>query len=538
MGYFTRQLAKESISPARFSLAANPNFIQFESLNEGGLSGYMMKKLIVSQTQTEQSGNDILATEVQTGIEHRFSGTYNRQEVNSTTFFIDTDAGNTAENIKACFMADSFFRSNYSIYIPVAKNDNGEIINGNIIEMYSNKPGSRFYFTLDEVPGYVVVEQNLPGTSEPDTIDEDGTGDIQIELEFYISTGIFAGRDDTPQLNGLFGTFLMEVSKAYAGAPVWFDINAVTKNGMETATGAIFSDNWSDTGTLTDMRFIARRNNGINRTTFYISDVLYIVNGYSRNLEENDLSEYVFNPEKNNTVKLLTKQPVLPHCEGQAHFLNFLFADPLQDNNEYDIGIFYKIYTQSKKHIADVVTDEQKRTSFLIANTIKLRIDEVIKNYPGAGIVEAYLCCNRNIVSQPLCFRIQPAYMHPVHDFAFLNALGGWSSFNFPGIPDFSFNTSATTIYKTQIPSYDTGSRLESVFGKDASESFTVKSLPVNDTVCDWLKELACSAVVFELSTGRYIIIDQLEIKCTSNEELYIPEMIYHYSDSYNTIIT
>ncbi|SBW07338.1 hypothetical protein KL86DYS2_13146 [uncultured Dysgonomonas sp.] len=58
--------------------------------------------------------------------------------------------------------------------------------------------------------------------------------------------------------------------------------------------------------------------------------------------------------------------------------------------------------------------------------------------------------------------------------------------------------------------------------------------MPVRREVCNWFKEMSASRMVYELATQRYIIVDEMNIKPNSKDELYRVEMKYHYSDSYN----
>ncbi|KAA6318803.1 hypothetical protein EZS27_031229 [termite gut metagenome] len=75
---------------------------------------------------------------------------------------------------------------------------------------------------------------------------------------------------------------------------------------------------------------------------------------------------------------------------------------------------------------------------------------------------------------------------------------------------------------------------MNDVFG---NENYTIKSNYVNTKVIKWIKELAISKVVFELSTKRYIVIDDFSINYTTSKDKFQVEMKYHYSDTYNNNI-
>jgi len=540
MGYFTNNIAKESKSPAKVSLSGNPNYIQFESLNDPAQNKHIDISLQIIDTSVELSKTEIVIVESESSNRYELKGTRTPANVNNSTFFVSEDKSVTAENIKACLMSEDFFRGNFQITIPPINNTTS-LENGDTIRIYSIGTGPNLAFTFEKRDdSFTHLTGNPANTTNNDSIDG-GEGNSDIEIDIYRDTNIFLGMDDTPQNDKSIGTYLTTLTKSYYNDPLWFDLNSVTGNSRIIVPDLFNSNDWMNTGTITDFRFTARKYDGVSRQPFYISNVLYTIKGYERNLESNDLSEYVYNTQIKNIVKPLSKQPALFHIKGQTQYFNFILADPDREKDlgagEYDLGILYKLYSQSKKHIADVTAHQKNRKQFNVANTILLDIDGVIGNYDNVGFIEVYLSRAGVDVSEPLLLHILPECLYKVNDFVFLNSLGGWSSFNFPGTETTDFKASTNTIYKTQTPRHTISSEIESVYSKETEEKFTVQTMPINKTVCDWLKELSSSIVVYELSTQRYIIVDELNIKPNTKDDLFRLEMKYHYSDRYNALI-
>jgi len=539
MGFFTQDIAKESETPAIVSLSSNPNYIQFESLNDPSENKHIEISLQVLDTSVDLEKTEIVIVESRYNARHELIGTRSRSEVNNSTFFIHEDKAITAENIRACLMSDIFFRSNFYMTIP-AVNNTSSLDNGATIIIKSIGTGANYAFTFEAINNsFIKLTGNPSNTSNNDTINN-GAGDCEIDLELYRDTNIFLGVDDTPQNSVSIGSYITKLTKAYYNNPIWFDLNSLIGSSKVFSSDFLSFDSWSNTGTVTDFRFIARKFDGVNREPFYISNALYAITGYNRNLEANDLSEYVYNTQVKNIVKPLTKQPTLNHIKGQRQYFNFLLSDPDRNINlgagEYNLGIMYKLYSQSRKLIGRVIAHEQNRKLFNIANTIRLDIDGAIEDY-NVGYVEVCLCRSGVEISDPLKFTILPECLYKINDFAFLNSLGGWSSFNFSGTETTDFKTSTNVISKTQTPKHTISSEIESVYSKEVDEKFIAQTMPINETVANWLKELSSSIAVYELSTKRYIIVDELNIKPNSKDELFRLEIKYHYSDSYNALL-
>lgn len=523
MGYITKNIAKIT-EPNVVTLSDNPNYVIFESLTSGFEPSFISLKVVNTSVTIDKTKFTIVET--LTGNRYEYSGTTNPKSINDETFFLNSDRAITIENIRYCLMQNSFFRSNFEITVPPV-NENGSLVNGDTAYIKSLGGGVNYSYRVEGLSAeFLRIVGNSQATSVNDSIDQ-GLGNCEIELEIYADTGVRFGENDIIQ-NGIgIGIYRTTLSKSYYHKPIWFNINSVIDPIIvpEFLEGGWLSKNNS----FTNFRFIARRNDAISSDAFYVSNVLWCVKGYTRDLNSNNLDEYVYDGIK--LVKPLTNQPTLYHIRGQKQLFNFLFKKPSIPKN---ICILYRVYTQSMKMIAELPVNNVSSDAFYFSNTINLNLDYVLDLYPNAGYIEAYLANGVIPASDPLCFKILPECLHKVKDFAFLNSLGGWSTFNFGGIDSSEFKTNTNTIYKTQTPYSNISSDIESVKNKEVEEHFTVQTMPITREICNWLKELSTSPAVYEMETKRYIIVDDLNIKSNSKDELFRLEMKYHYSDKYN----
>jgi len=591
MGYFIDgiDIADETISPAKVSLSGNPNYIQFESkkTTEGKpveieleVKGNGWKSYIAGQIGQFYVDFENITTfsiiEERTGLVHKITGTDDINKVDNNTFYMgekpvfDTsqlpipeppDWGKwhpyqTAESLKNTLKKNTFLGSKFDITLPQVK-DGDEYKDGNVIYIKSKGCGKDYAFTIS-YPNQDVFNNNFfkengdpLNTHSNDTIgmDYDTT---EIHLDLYKDTKIFLGQDDTPNDENM-GTHAITLTKSYSYTPIWFNVNILESNDIPTTF--LTAEDWVETGTIRDFRFTASRviagKNSSGSSLFYNSPVLYSVAGYKRTLEENDLTEHVFdtkeilkNPDEIKKVKPLTNQPTFFHIKGQTQFFNFILSDANHKKTfakDCQFGICYELLSQSGRAEAKIYKHLQARNSFYMVNTIKLDIDSLLKQYPKTGKVNVSLIYSYPDeepvqISKEVTFNILPDCLHKVKDFAFLNRLGGWSSFNFSGLEQTDFKADANTIFKTQRPGFTISSEIESVYSKNITEKFSVQTMPVSRLVCDWLKELAASKKVYELSAEdkRYIIVEELNIKPNSKDELFRVEMKYRYSDEYN----
>lgn len=530
---------KDIAEPATISLAANSNFLQFAQIG-GKITGSQFKKTyMVNRTNTISKVEISLTKEIDRE-KLVFTGTTEPKMLNRTTFLIHAQQAVTAENLRRCMLNEPFLRNNYDINLNLAE-ENGKIVPGNTITITAKKRGNEFALSLTCDKNFISESiSRKPG------IENVTTADCDIEVEVYTDTGIKPGQSSAIVPGKPLGTYATTFSKTYWGEPLWFDVNVLSRGITGYSDNFLTENEWCDAGTVTDFRLSAAQVKNGERRTFYISDVLYALNGYaptldSKTLDKKALDGYVYNTGSKDICTPLSTRLHFTHVRGQVHFFNFILSDTVQDAPEDKIGILYKAFSQSGKEIAidTPVMHEAAVNGLSIVNTIKLCLDTIIAGNDKIGIVKAYLCHNGKAASEPMVFTILPHYMYEIKDFAFLNRLGGWSSFSFGAQSQTEFKSSADVVYATLTPRHKVRSPIETVHRRDLSEQFTVQTMPITRDMAEWLKEMSASTAVYEYRAedSKYVIIDELAIKHNTTDDLFRIEMKYHYSDSYNAQI-
>lgn len=544
MGYYTNENIANVTENKRITLANNPNFVTFSNKDDRKTP----VKINLTVGTTYSGGEEFpdaasfSIIEVSTGIKHTFKGTNNKVNLNSNTFLLHSDRAITAENIRIVMMKDAWLKNNFEITIPFKVN--GTIINnGSIIYMTSKGAGEQFAFRFEGLNStFLNLSGNPALSANLDTIDG-GKGDTEIELDLYTNTNCFLGVKDIPS-EADFGTFVTTLSKHYYQDAIWFETNTLISKKIGYKTDFLTSTDWCDTGTFADYRYIAKTYNGETRVPFYISNVLYCLNGYDYTLNDNDLSDYVYDTLYPSVVKPLTNSPEKKYVVGQTEFFNFILSDTQHNINiapEFNFGLSYKYYTQSGEYITTINRQNKNRKLMNVVNSIQLNPDvEVVEKSNGNKTIGSFtvsLNKDNTPISTELKFNVVPECLNKTNEFAFLNRLGGWDSFNFGGTWNSEFKTSPTTIYKTLLPDYKISSEIESVMKKEVEEQFTLQSDMVSYETVEWLRELAASKVVYELDSLKYVIVDDLNLKYNDNEDTYTVDMKYHFSDNFNGII-
>lgn len=424
-------------------------------------------------------------------------------------------------------------------------------------------------------PHFVVNEVDISSTVSADTIDY-GTGAYRIDLDVYTDHQVFPGSTDVPSH---MGNYLTTLSKSYFGKPLWFDLSTLLSKKVAYSSAFLTELEldekdphfklWSNADTMTDYRFIAKRTDGAVHEPFYYSSPLYVLNGYNYtlnpiNLEKDESGDsYILDFSQDfcagefTKVKPLTTNFIRTHIKGQKQYFNFIHkyhrmaTRPVGGDNPLPfIGLHYKLYTQSGALIRTHTERGQPESSFSKVNTALLQLDQFLPMYNGktVGRIDVTLCRWHKskslgidepevIISRPLSFRILPEVLNEVNDFVFLNQLGGWDTMNFGGSFSSEFKSASTTIYKTLQPDFAIQSEIESVAMKSVQEQKIVQTSPITKENVEWLRQMSASPTVYELSTKRYILIDDMSLKYNLTDELYQVEMKYHYTDIFNTKI-
>ena len=476
----------------------------------------------------------------------------------------------TLKNLKACMFREKMAYTNLSIYLNVeelridcsyADRNPACVLDDIISSTILVEKGN----TIDYVK---ISTSKIAETTATDTIDY-GTGCYQIELDVYTDHQVFPGTDDGLRM----GSYMTTLSKSYFGKTLWFDLSTLLSKKV-TYSSAFLTELeldekdknfrlWSNANTMTDYRFIARRTDGAIHQPFYYSSPLYVLNGYNytlnpMNLEKDedgnsymlDFSQKFFS-DKFIKVKPLTTNFSRTHIKGQRQYFNYIHKYHWTtirvagaDNLAPSIALHYKLYTQSGALIGKYTEKGQEENNFGKVNTALLQLDRFLPMYKNktVGRIDVYLCTwHRSeylgidepevIISTPITFRILPEVLNNVNDFAFLNQLGGWDTMNFGGSSSSEFKTASTTIYKTLQPGFTLQSEIESIATQTTHEQKVAQTSPLTKETVQWLQQMSASPAVYELSTKRYILIDDMSLKYNSTDDLYQVEMKYHYAD-------
>lgn len=516
--------------PAQVSLSAVPNYMQISSsMPENSVIEPI--KLTIGNTSWQEDPEDdaklmLTITSLIDNTEHKFYGTMIENKISANTFFIKKEKAEiTAQNLKSCLMKNNFITSNFELNIP---------FNTKILSIKPMGVGECYGFKIkSEDANFLDTPEKTFTFESNDTIDN-GKGNALIELDVYTDSPVTLGETFEPTQAKHQGKYMTTIQKAYFKQPLWFNLNATFGNSTRYTIDFLDKEKkgWLDAGTCRNFHFMGFKNDGVNKEPFCSSQMFYVLNGYGRNLEENDMENYIYTAEEQKVISPLTLQPTLTHIKGQTQLFNFIASKP--NNPKGSVALVYKLYTQSHQEIDQIVAHEIEYNKLNIVNTIRLEIDEMMKDIPNVGIVEVCLLSNNAEVSAPLTFHILPNCLHKVKDFAFLNSLGGWSSFGFMDNKGIDFSTSSETIFKTQTPDFTISSQIESVYNKESKEHFTVQTMPIRPQVAEWLKEISTSQAVYELDSKRYIIVEDMKIKYNTGDDLLRVEMKYRYSDSYN----
>ena len=394
-----------------------------------------------------------------------------------------------------------------------------------------------------------------------DSID-DGLGDYKIELDVYTNNGLKWGEQS---INiDLGGTYLTTLSKSYFGKPLWFELNTLLSK--KSTYSPLFltafdqsGSKWIDPGTMSDYRFVARRTRQGNTQPIYMSDILYTINGYDYTLNDShlgygetemknytlDLSQDFESKHLDSKVSPLTTNLSRTHLSGQKQYINYIIKRREEENSKpLELALLYKLYTQSGKLTDEVIDLQVDTRDMSVMNTTQLNLDRFLPIYNDKKVGQIDVCLITPITNNPtkkyvevsdsISYRILPSALHTLHDFAFLNRLGGWDSMNFGGSTSNEFKVTSSTIFKTLQPQFKSYTEIESVSSKAVEEKLTIQTSPITREVVEWLREMSVSPAVYELSTRRYVLIDDMTLKYNSKDDLFQIDMKYHYSDVFN----
>lgn len=524
MGYITRDIAVIT-EPKKVSLAANPNFIIFESKPRTRV--FLEADITVNLTPAMAGVSGIVITDPEGGS-HTFEGTTDLAKVSGSMFYVSGNKDETAQNIKNALLSDRWIDSHFDIKVPFSS-AGGNITNGTTVNIRSRGAGRPYNITIAlDSSAYTLAWIHSKSENNDSITGEDVS--TEIELDVYDNTGVFLGSEDSLTDSDTLGTPLTSIQKTYAGGPLWFELNALMskKTGYSVPSGT----GWFKTGTMTDYRFIAKVRGG-SSFPFYYSNVLHTLNGYGYSLEPTDLAPYIYSGE--GTVKLLTNKLFNKHIKGQKEFINFIFSDKHRGEDlgedEYAIGVSYKLYTFGGEYITTIRDHEIPRTELDTVNTCVIDLSGILEAYVNTGRVEITLTRNGADISEGLRLEIIPECLHRLNEFIFLNKLGGWESFNVDAETKEDNKQTSSTYTKTLTPKLRIGDSLETVYNVELGITYTLETPPLDTDTRLWLRELVASPVIFD-GNGNYIILEDAKLPISSDMDTL--SLKYRLSDKYN----
>lgn len=589
MGYYSNKDIALVSDPNRLSFSQQPNFIIFSSVKSTEkdaffeasitLKTYNKDEIIPKVSDQEEKAVSITLNFDNSSIKYSFMGTSKRIDVNTQTFFIAKAGENiiagekmltekdalliTTQNLYTCLLANKYLKSNYDIWIDSKVDSDMAVVAEPKILIKAKGSGPQYNFNITSGISdahYRLFDYTTTQVTSSDTIDR-GLGVSRIDVDIYDDLGIpFA--DMTTENICSAGKYVASLSKAYFGAPLWFDLNNLMSKKNTYSTAFLDTDTaWVDSGTCLSYRLVAKRNTEANNQLFYYSDILYVINGGRFSLSEKNSLEsiddngfcYSMNFDQDFVfgdlvgVKALTSNTRRNHVKGQSQYFNFIAKNVSNISAEIKdakVELYYELYTQSGNYIGDYTSHAIPIQNLKNINTAKLNIERALPLYKDVdgldktvGRIDVCLSILNGDeepikISNTLTYDIQPNSVHTVYDFAFLNSLGGWDSMNFEGLQTTDYSTSASTSFKTLLPNYQSSTEIESVAFKSVQENKTVKTAPITLQQVEWLKELSSSTAVYEIDTKRYVIIDDMNLKYNTGDDLYQVEMKFHYSDS------
>lgn len=532
MGEISKDIARIT-EPSEVTLSGAPNFVIFENKRAGEPKSFL--QFTISQNYKASDVTDafidenmyILLYDYQ-GQERSFHATRYPDQVRGSYFLITDDLGDNAENIRNALISDSWVAANYDVTIPF-NFVNGSLVNGRDVNVQAKGASLEFDISIDTNNGVYPVTWVSSIADNKDTISGQNAEAV-IALDIYEDTGIFLGEDGRATSSDKLGSFVFPVNKTYIGAPLWFDVNGIFSKMLRYNKPPL--SGWFDAGSMMNYRFIAKLK-GANNFSFYQSSVLYVISGVSKKLTRVDLSPYIY--QDGGTVVLLSNKPRTTHVKGQKQYLNFILSDPLHTingENNFTLNIAYELYTFSGEYIETIYDNAIQRAALFAVSTCVLDLDKIIEAVNvEVGIVKVALSRNGAAVSNFLEFEVLPDCLHEIAYFSFMNALGGWDSYNFDAGVQSEVKESSTSYFRTLTPYLTKGDSLEVTHTKTIDKSYTIEGAPVTLEVATWLEELAASKVLLT-SDGDYAIIEDFKLSIKDARDLQTPTIKYKLTDT------
>lgn len=498
------------------TLVNNPSFIIFKGLNSGNNTIVPFNITIKAYTPTEDlpAAANLLFTEINTLSKHTFQGTKNKNLIagNSNFFYISTNPTITANNLASCIRNDGWFRSNFDIST-----------NSNVITLLARRKNPNVSFRIEKTTAnnsFIDVASTEYIITNNDTL-----FNSVVELDVY---------------NSPTNRYITSASKTYVENDVWFDVNNVLNRTIKSYPNLLFNHNIIvDSGSSVGYYYKSKRIKDYETEYINTSKNKYVVDGFTRTLEENNLDNYIYNPTVDEKIEILTNNLDRYYNVGEDVTANIIIKDNSDtQTSDFRVGLLIKYY-ENNKLINENIIDTND--NYNLINSIYISADKIIVNdrtkYFDIVFVKV------PISSPDDYYEISSYIRYTVLDkcnttkgFLFLNRLGGWDSYYFNADFSTEFKTDATRSFKTLQPNYKISDTYEKVERKDVDEVFVIKSMADKKTA-DWLKELSTSKYVYSLDEdNRYVIVTDFDLSI-SDKDLFEVTMKYTFADTYNTNI-
>ena len=461
-------------------------------------------------------------------------GITDAEKAEGNYFYLSDNKSETAENIRNALLNDNWFASMFGVEIPVCF-ENNEPVPANSIAIKSKGAGTAFNITITTPDNRLFAITRTPetGSQNNDAITGEAA-ETGIELDIYENTDVTLG-GDSRAATGTGGSHFISLQKTYSGRRLWFELNSLlSKKTTFNLPPAGDNTGWFDAGTISDFRFTAKVKDR-NSYPFYYSDVLYVLNGYDYPLAPFNPAPYIFNNERK--VALLSNKKSGKHVKGQKEYLNFIFADSNKaidlGEGEYNIGAECRLFDGQSRHIATVNYADKStpRRAMKTVNSCEVDLTGTLNDYPEATRAELYITRNNIAISEPLTLDILPEWLHRLNQFTFLNRLGGWDTFNADAETSIETKQTPLTFNKTHTPALRKGDNLESVYRKEVTQSYSVKTAPLDTATRLWLQELVASPVILD-SERNYLIIEEVNLPISDDPQPF--SMKYRLTERYN----
>lgn len=530
MGYILKNIANIT-EPKQLSLSKLPNYVQFASLPANRVT--LLITVYLGMVTEESQG---LLIHTPSGTDYAFPATHDKAKAYGNVFYISELTVETAENVRQALLSNSWLADNFYITIPADWSGSTPVV-GQKIYIESKGAGDMYNITVTSPgdPGgdAFVIEGVRPVSQANDSIVGEDS-DTSIQVEVYTGNNIVFGRNDKPDTLERLGRMEATLRKTYAGAPVWFDLNALfgraTPHNLPPVS-AIGAPDWFDAGTAIGYRVIAKTS-GVNNSTFYYSNALWAIAGGSRISDAPDMEPYIYSGGQ---VKLLTNRPRVKHMRGMRQYLNFILKRENPDEfYTTSLLVCFRAYTAGGQFLGQIFDQNLSGAINGLVNTCVLRADEVLGEFPEAALLKINLAKGNLLVSDTMELQVVPEHLHTLNYVSFINMIGGWDTFNFDAVSLSEVKPTNTTYFSPVTPSHRRGDGVETVLSVALDTPLTVDSAPVPDAVAEWAKEIAASPVVLDMH-GNYIIKDDFTVKIDpKTKNFQTITMKYHLSETYN----